>query len=272
MPTLRKMPIPKATPAPAKAIKGAKTAPRKQDTPKGGLKTAGKGAKTPGKEAAGAREPKSGGKGAGTGKAALGAWEPSRINLGFNRLYSHNPGHGIVFDTETTGLTNNSSMKAEDQPKIIEFGAHRFSLETGEVLETLNFLAHPGHDLDPNIIRITGITNEDLKDAPPFAANFGKLQDFFLGVKVVIGHNVWFDLDLLMWELRRMNTERKFPWPPRQVDTIELSYHIKGYRLNLAALYAELFDGETFSAHRAMPDVNACFRSYLELERRAGKE
>lgn len=251
MPSLRKMPVPK------------------KPEPKAG-KPAEKGAKKPNAAAlqrpVGRKEAGTAPSAPGKAGASLGAWEPPRVK--WTPTKDH---HAIVFDTETTGLLNASSMKAADQPRIIEFGAHRFNLATGEVVDTLQFLAHPGHEITAEITKITGITNDDLKDASPFMANFPKLQEFFLGAKTVLGQNVWFDLDMLMWELRRSNTERKFPWPPFQLDTIDLSYHIQGKRMRLIELYPYLFPGETYAAHRAMPDVNATLRCYMELTKRSQK-
>ncbi len=197
---------------------------------------------------------------------AVKAYEPPRRKVNIAILQP--PQVEIIFDTETTGLLNNASMKADQQPKIIEFAAIKIDAKNYDILDEITFFANPGHPLDAKITQITGLTDADLKDEPPFAANVNKVADFWLGTRRVIGHNVWFDLDLLAWELVRLNMQRKFPWAPQPTCTIDMSYHIKGARMKQVDLYAHLFDNETYPAHRAMNDVLACHRNYVELRKR----
>ncbi len=173
--------------------------------------------------------------------------------------------HEIVFDTETTGLTNNNSTDPALQPRIIELAAIKLDMNSGKELDRMAFLAHPGHGLSPEITKITGITDKDLDGQPPFVASLQKLTEFFIGVRRVGGHNVWFDLDLLYYELVRLNAVRKFPWPPIQFDTIDLSMHITGRRMKLVDLHQHLFK-KPFDAHRAMNDTEACVRCYIKLK------
>ena len=67
----------------------------------------------------------------------------------------------IVFDLETTGLPKAEGSDLNIQPKIIEFGAIKVDDDFKEV-DRLEFMCNPGHDLDPKITKITGITDEML--------------------------------------------------------------------------------------------------------------
>ena len=166
----------------------------------------------------------------------------------------------IVFDVETTGLPQTGAVPLEQQPQIIEFGGIRLNNETLEEESRLEFLANPGKPLDDKIVEITGITDEMLKDAPPFSAAFEKLVDFFLGETILVAHNLAFDGKLLWFELRRLDALNKFPWPWQHKCTMELSKEIFGKWTKLNILHKEL-TGETFEgAHRAIVDAEATVR------------
>ena len=106
----------------------------------------------------------------------------------------------IVFDLETTGLPKAEGSDLNIQPKIIEFGAIKVDDDFKEV-GRLEFMCNPGHDLDPKITKITGITDEMLKTEKPFIAHFKDLCDFFLGESHLSAHNLTFDRQILKFEL-----------------------------------------------------------------------
>ena len=83
----------------------------------------------------------------------------------------------IVFDLETTGLPKAEGSDLDIQPKIIEFGAIKIDDDEFKEVDRFEFLCNPGHELDPKITKITGITDEMLKDPKPFIAHF---KDFSL--------------------------------------------------------------------------------------------
>ena len=63
----------------------------------------------------------------------------------------------VVVDLETTGLN-------PDEDKIIEIGAIKFV--DGVETETFETLVNPGMPIPDFITRLTGIKDEDVKDAP----------------------------------------------------------------------------------------------------------
>lgn len=171
----------------------------------------------------------------------------------------------IIFDTETTGLLKASIVDLDKQPKIIELAAIKLDDTTFEELGRIEFLVQPGHELPKEIIKITGLTDEKLKDAKTFEHHYQKLVDFFIGERFLVAHNISFDMGMLKNDLARIGRMTQFPYPPVQICTVNQTIKIKGYRLNLSAMHQHLF-GETFKeAHRAMNDVEALARCVKEL-------
>lgn len=173
----------------------------------------------------------------------------------------------IIFDTETTGLVEPEAAPIEKQPRMIEFAAIKLNSETLEEISRMEFLCHPGKDLPPQIVKITGITDSMLKGKKSFAAHYHSLVDFFIGEKDLVAHNCQFDVDILRFELERMGKLLQFPWPSNHICTVEKTLPIKGHRLSLTKLHEHLF-GEPFpSAHRAMVDVEALTRCVIEMRK-----
>lgn len=169
----------------------------------------------------------------------------------------------ILFDTETTGLIRNRSIPLEKQPEVVEFYASVWDLKKGKRLKEINFLFKPSRPMDQEVIRIHGITNEMVADAPAFAARAGVIKSFIeKEAPVIIAHNIKFDVDMMDLEYRRLGQMLKWP---RKICTVEQTQHIKGFRMNLSALHEHL-TGEKFEgAHRAKVDVEALARCACKL-------
>ena len=93
----------------------------------------------------------------------------------------------VALDLETTGLS-------KDKDEIIEIGAVKF--QGDKVLDTFQTFVNPNKRLSNFIRRFTGITQEQVDEAPPFSHVMGKFAAF-LGSAPVIGHNIPFDLGFL---------------------------------------------------------------------------
>jgi DNA polymerase III subunit epsilon len=174
----------------------------------------------------------------------------------------------IVFDTETTGLPGAETLPLAKQPKIIEIAAIKLDDETLEETDRFTTLINPQQRLEEIIVKITGLTDKDLHKADPFGFHYEALAEFFLGERHLIAHNLAFDSTLLRFDLDRIGKLLKFPWPPNWICTVDATRHVKGFRLNMAKLYAHCFDGATFKdAHRAEADTEAlanCVRRLIE--------
>ena len=147
----------------------------------------------------------------------------------------------VVLDTETTGLSFRTS-------ELIEIAAARISGR--EVVERFSTFVRPHRPIPPEIVRLTGIREADVADAPRARAAVAELADFVGGMPV-LAHNAAFDRHFV--ESVSGAPSVSHAW----VDTLQLS------RIALPCLsshrlvdLAEAF-GCAGATHRADDDVEA---------------
>ncbi len=139
----------------------------------------------------------------------------------------------IIFDTETTGLDNRAD-------RIIEIGGIELfnHFPTGK---TLHLYINPGdRKVHPDALAVHGITDESLKDKPPFADVAEEILAFFEGAKW-IAHNATFDMGFVNAEFARLGrppilpdmvidtlamARRKHPMGPNSLDALCRRYGI----------------------------------------------
>ena len=149
-----------------------------------------------------------------------------------------------VVDLETTG----GSFRYE---KIIEIAIVIFDGE--KILDQFQTLVNPQRSIPPNITRLTGITNEMVKDAPKFFEVAKEVVEFTEG-QVFVAHNVNFDYNFLRQEYQSLG----FNFSRKKVCTVQLSRKlIPGRRsYSLGNLSRDLAI-ENDARHRAMGDAMA---------------
>lgn len=175
----------------------------------------------------------------------------------------------LIFDTETTGLIKSKLLPLARQPKVIEYFGVILNLDTFELEGEVEFLANPGHALEQIIINITGLRDEDLKDAPPFADNLPKVIEQIQQVDALVAHNVSYDISMLGFEFKRAGVPLEGIIKNKaKVCTVAGTEHIKGRRMKLSELHEHLFGSPFEGAHRAREDVMALARCYTELKKR----
>ena len=166
----------------------------------------------------------------------------------------------IIFDTETTGLLKPKRVPLERQPKIIEVGV--LLVDGEEVLDEFSQLINPGETLPKIITKITGITDDDLFDEPPFDDVVTAIESMFEEAEALICHNANFDKGMLKNELKRIEAN-DFPWPEKTICTVQEFMHVKGRRLKLTELY-EHFTGKPLAqTHRALDDCKAVHEALI---------
>lgn len=94
----------------------------------------------------------------------------------------------VILDTETTGLNPESCS-------LIEIAAIR--MKGGEVVAEFHTYVNPGKRIPPEITELTGITDDDVADAPSPRDAVARFAEFAGGLDLV-AHNASFDRDFIM--------------------------------------------------------------------------
>ena len=162
----------------------------------------------------------------------------------------------VVFDLETTGL--NSSPSSGNMDKIIEIGAYK--IEDGEITESFSTFVNPEKRLTEEIIKLTGITQDMVDNAPSCEQVMPDFYKFCAG-SVLVGHNVVnFDFKFVDYYCSKYGyiLDRKL------IDTLHLSQellYLSNYKLNTIADAFNI----TFNHHRAVDDALATAKIFIEL-------
>lgn len=162
-----------------------------------------------------------------------------------------------VVDVETTGLD-------PEGDKVIELAVRRFRYDPGghitEIGRSWRWREDPGIPLPEDIVRITGITDQDLIGR---RIDDRVATDVISSADVVIAHNAGFD--------RPMVENRLIALPPMQwaCSCVEIDWAASGFEgRSLGWLCAQA--GWFYDAHRAQGDVDALIQ-LLRHERTDGR-
>jgi DNA polymerase-3 subunit epsilon len=152
----------------------------------------------------------------------------------------------VVFDVETTG-------SSAGKGGITEIGAVK--LVGGLVVDEFSTLVNPGRKIDPFVVRLTGITDRMVADAPDPAEVMPLFEEFAEG-SVLVGHNVRFDSAFVA---AARDAAGLPPLPNRVVlDTLKLARvlvpGLKRYRLSSLVAH---FGVRAAPNHRALADAAA---------------
>lgn len=159
-----------------------------------------------------------------------------------------------VVDLEATGTGAFAS--------IIQVGI--VIVEGGQVVATYATDVNPHQALDDHIKSLTGISDEQLAQAPTFSQVAGKIYDLIKD-RVFVAHNVHFDANLLaehlFWEGYELRTPR--------VDTVELAQvcfpQLDKYNLSALSDHLGL---DLSSAHQAIDDARATAQLFLRIQQK----
>ncbi len=154
----------------------------------------------------------------------------------------------VVFvDIETNG-------KLGAEGRIIEIGVIR--VEGGEITETFQSLINPGGSIPVWIERLTGITNNDLADAPYFGDIAESLKRLLVGA-IFVAHNVRFDYSFLKFHFKAIGHDYK----PKLFCTVRMSRALypehQGHSLEKIIKRHGIF--ATYR-HRAYDDAKAIYK------------
>ena len=148
----------------------------------------------------------------------------------------------VIFDIETTGLSAANC-------KITEIGA--VIIKNGEILDKFSEFVNPGVPIPENIVKITGITDEMVADAPDISVILPKFLEF-CGDRMLVAHNANFDTSFI----RAAAEQCGLPFTNPYLDTVAVSHYVnptsKNHKLDTLA---KLYNLGEFNHHRATDDA-----------------
>ena len=167
----------------------------------------------------------------------------------------------IVFDLETTGLDF-------IRDRIIQISYIKVSPDGTEERE--NIFVNPEKPIPREVVELTGITDDDVKDAPTFKTLAPQLSEKFKGCDCAGYNSNHFDIPMLAEEFLRAGIDFDFS-KVRLIDAQTIFHKME--RRNLAAAY-KFYCGrkmeDDFTAHRADEDTEATYRVLMgELDKYA---
>lgn len=147
-----------------------------------------------------------------------------------------------VVDVETTGGYS-------DNHRIIEIG---IAISDGQtIVERFNSLVQPHKWIPNHITQLTGISNDDVKDAPAFSEIASTVFELLQG-QIFVAHNVNFDFSFVHRELELAG----YTWKPKKLCTVRLTRKIvpglKSYSLGNLAQHFKIVNP---NPHRALADA-----------------
>ncbi len=158
----------------------------------------------------------------------------------------------VAIDVETTGLDPKNDA-------IIQVAAIAF--DGDRILDQYESVVNPHREVPEFITQLTGITQEEVDDAPSMFTVRSRLRSV-MDHGVLIGHNVGFDLGFLREERLGIGTAG--------LDTITLASILfpkaGRYRLGSLARYLNL---EEVRNHQAMGDAQQTMWLFLKLQEKA---
>ncbi|MEO5377209.1 MAG: DNA polymerase III subunit epsilon [Magnetococcus sp. DMHC-6] len=162
----------------------------------------------------------------------------------------------IVLDTETTGFS------PANGDRIVEIGCvELIDLRKGT---SRQWYINPQRDIPADAIKVHGITNEKVADAPLFVDIVDQFLDY-IGHDSLVIHNAAFDMGFLNAELNR--AQRAPIAFDRAIDTLAAARRkFPGTSASLDALCKRLgIDNTQRTLHGALLDANLLAEVYVEL-------
>lgn len=161
----------------------------------------------------------------------------------------------LVLDTETTGL------KVE-HARIISVGTVNIEGTEIEADGELSFLIDPGEPIPAESTKIHGLCDADVEGAGSFAEVAPSLTDAIDG-RVVVGHNIGFDLAILANEHKRAGLDWTAP-PALDTGLLARALNPNLPDGSLEAIAAWL-GVEIIGRHTALGDARAAAQIYFHL-------
>ncbi|MGA9295659.1 MAG: exonuclease domain-containing protein [Ignavibacteriaceae bacterium] len=158
-----------------------------------------------------------------------------------------------VIDVETTGLSPRTN-------NIIEIGIVKIS--NLKIVEKYHSLLNPGRKIPYYISNITGITNDEIFNAPFFEEIAGKISNL-ISTSIITGHNISFDRSFLRKEFISCDhTNINNLTLCTQKIASRLYPQLKKKSLNSVCRHLKLHNK---NAHRALSDAEVTALAFLRM-------
>ena len=149
-----------------------------------------------------------------------------------------NPNRQIVLDTETTGM--NQLGAHYEGHCIIEIGAVEL-INRRYTGNNFHIYIKPDRPVDPDAIKVHGITDEMLADKPEFKDVAQDFLDYINGAELLI-HNAPFDVGFIDYEFRKLNLNVKTTDICLVTDTLQMARQMyPGKRNNLGLIICSTY-------------------------------
>lgn len=161
----------------------------------------------------------------------------------------------VLFDTETTGLYYN-------REQIIEFAAVVLERRDGQTVVTREYdeliSLRPGTIVPDQIVKLTGITNEDIAARGiPKAQVCRDIAEMIAGNTLLLAYNAHFDLSFLFYMLLRDGDPTILKGKDK-IDLLTVYKDRRSFPHKLCnAITAYNLDDKVVNSHRAVDDVLA---------------
>lgn len=166
----------------------------------------------------------------------------------------------VIVDLETTGLSPHKH-------KITEIAAVK--IINNEIIEEFQTLINPETQIPRFITKLTGITNDMVKDQPKIKEVLPQLKQF-IGDSLIVGHNISFDYNFLQENFWR---HENFLLTNDTLCTMKLARRmhndLPSKKLSMICEYYGLVNEQ---AHRAMSDVKATYGILNNMLNRLSKK
>lgn len=164
----------------------------------------------------------------------------------------------ICLDLETTGLNPKTD-------KIIEIGAIR--VENGIEMQTFETFVNPGRLVEDRITKLTGIRDEDIKDAPVIEEILPEFLEFAKDLPL-LGHSILFDYSFI----KKAAVNQKLTFEREGVDTLKIARKYLTELPHRSLEYLCGYYGIEHNPHRALWDVRATIRLHEILWEQFGEK
>ncbi len=165
-----------------------------------------------------------------------------------------------VLDVETTGLSARNNH-------IIEIGIVK--VKKLKIAGKFQSLVNPGCKIPYFITQFTGITDEDIIDAPFFSELADKIENV-IGDSVISAHNLSFDDSFLKYEFFRTGKE---PLSNHKICTLRLARRLypslKSKSLSSVTNHLRL---KNSNSHRALADAEVTARALIKMIKKLKKD